>query len=341
MILSIVLLIFISLFFSISETAINASHRSKFDAEAREGNHKSKKIYQLLNHSNDALIAILIGNYMAKMVLVILLTIMVLNFKLNIVLASIIIIVIFIVLIEILPKSIAQSNPDKITQRIYPIVNLLMLIFKPIIILVNKMNQAVSQRFINGKESNQQLSKADIQHLFTIARREGSLDEFESDRLQGVMNFSTLKLHDVNTTPRVNVVAFSKDTSYQEAYEIIMNAPYTRYPIYDENIDEIIGVFHSKYLLSWSKDPQNTIENYTSVPLFVNEHNKAEWVLRKMTITRKHLAIVLDEYGGTDAIVSHEDLIEEMLGMDIEDEMDKVEIKQANKYRSSQNLNNL
>ena len=74
-----------------------------------------------------------------------------------------------------------------------------------------------------------------------------------------------------------------------------------------------------------SKIKEDAITNYASSPLFVNEHNRAEWVLRKMTVSRKHLAIVLDEFGGTDAIVSHEDLIEELLGMDIEDEMDREE----------------
>lgn len=77
--------------------------------------------------------------------------------------------------------------------------------------------------------------------------------------------------------------------------------------------------------MAWSNKKENQITNYSAKPLFVNEHNKAEWVLRKMTISRKHLAIVLDEFGGTEAIVSHEDLIEELLGMEIEDEMDKKE----------------
>ena len=78
-------------------------------------------------------------------------------------------------------------------------------------------------------------------------------------------------------------------------------------------------------MLAWSRNLDKQLLDYTSQPLFVNEHNRAEWALRKMTITRKHLAIVLDEYGGTEAILSHEDLIEDMLGMEIEDEMDEEE----------------
>ena len=123
-----------------------------------------------------------------------------------------------------------------------------------------------------------------------------------------------------------------------------MTNPYTRYPVYDGDIDHIIGIFHSKYLLAWSKEKSNDILQYTSEPLFVNEHNRAEWVLRKMTVSRKHLAIVLDEFGGTDAIVSHEDLIEEMLGMEIEDEMDEQEREkldaQMQAYNKNKNFSN-
>ncbi|CAA4134908.1 Hemolysin [Staphylococcus aureus] len=87
----------------------------------------------------------------------------------------------------------------------------------------------------------------------------------------------------------------------------------------------LLGCFILNICWLGGNKKENQITNYSAKPLFVNEHNKAEWVLRKMTISRKHLAIVLDEFGGTEAIVSHEDLIEELLGMEIEDEMDKKE----------------
>ncbi|REB11660.1 hemolysin, partial [Staphylococcus pseudintermedius] len=100
------------------------------------------------------------------------------------------------------------------------------------------------------------------------------------------------------------------------------NEPSTSYAEDEVDIDNVVGVFHYKYLLAGSKKPDKAVTDFCSEPLFVYEHNRAEWVLRKRTVTRKHMAIVLDEYGGTDAIVTHEDLIEEMLGMENEDEMD-------------------
>jgi len=176
-----------------------------------------------------------------------------------------------------------------------------------------------------GQEDQQRLSKEEIRQMVTIAGSEGAFNEMERNRIQGVMDFEQLKITNIDTTPRINVTAFPADISYEDAYDTVVTNPYTRYPVYDGDIDHIIGIFHSKYLLAWSKEKSNDILQYTSEPLFVNEHNRAEWVLRKMTVSRKHLAIVLDEFGGTDAIVSHEDLIEEMLGMEIEDEMDEQE----------------
>lgn len=200
------------------------------------------------------------------------------------------------------------------------------------------MTDGINHLFSRGKTFEKRFSKEEIRTLLNIAGREGAFNEVENARLQNVMDFEKLKITDVDTTPRVKVVAFSKEVTYDEAYETVMNEPYTRYPVYNEDIDDIIGVFHSKYLLSWSKHKDDKITNYASSPLFVNEHNRAEWVLRKMTVTRKHLAIVLDEYGGTDAIVSHEDLIEELLGMEIEDEMDQEEEEKLKNQRFPQSV---
>ncbi|MGS0651728.1 CBS domain-containing protein, partial [Staphylococcus arlettae] len=214
-------------------------------------------------------------------------------------------------------------------------------IFKPLTMILNGITDSIHHALTKNEESSQRYSKEEIRQMVTIAGSEGAFNEMESKRLQGVMDFEQLKINDVNTTPRINVTAFSKETTYQEAYETVISNPFTRYPVYDEDIDNIIGIFHSKYLLAWSQEQQKQITDYISVPLFVNEHNKAEWALRKMTVTRKHLAVVLDEYGGTDGIVSHEDLIEEMLGMDIEDEMDEEEEEKVslNRKQSSHNSN--
>ena len=103
-----------------------------------------------------------------------------------------------------------------------------------------------------------------------------------------------------------------------------MQSPFTRYPVYNENIDDIVAVFHSKQLISWSTEPEKPLKAFCdNNPLIVYEFHSIEWVLSKMTKEKKHMAIVLEEYGGTEGILTHEDIIEVMLGFEIEDETDR------------------
>ncbi|HEK6068758.1 TPA: DUF21 domain-containing protein [Staphylococcus aureus] len=338
MIIAIIILIFISFFFSGSETALTAANKTKFKTEADKGDKKAKGIVKLLEKPSEFITTILIGNNVANILLPTLVTIMTLRWGISVGIASAVLTVVIILISEVIPKSVAATFPDKITRLVYPVINICVIVFRPITLLLNKLTDSINRSLSKGQPQEHQFSKEEFKTMLAIAGHEGALNEIETSRLEGVINFENLKVKDVDTTPRINVTAFASNATYEEVYETVMNKPYTRYPVYEGDIDNIIGVFHSKYLLAWSNKKEDQITNYSAKPLFVNEHNKAEWVLRnvnehnkaewvlrKMTISRKHLAIVLDEFGGTEAIVSHEDLIEELLGMEIEDEMDKKE----------------
>lgn len=325
MVISIIILLFASFFFSSSETALTAINKIKLSEEAQQGNKKAQKLLDFLHKPSDFITTILVCNTIANLLILTLMTIVAINHNLNIIRTIILSIIVVILIGEVFPKSIAASIPNAVGRFNYGPLKLITMIFKPITMILNGLTDSIHHALTKNQENDQKYSKEEIRQLVTIAGSEGAFNEMESKRIQGVMDFDKLKINDVNTTPRINVTAFSDDASYKEVYETVKSNPYTRYPVYEGDIDNIVGVFHSKYLLAWNHEQDKSIIDYTSVPLFVNEHNKAEWVLRKMTVTRKHLAIVLDEYGGTDGIVSHEDLIEEMLGMEIEDEMDEEE----------------
>lgn len=325
MIIAIIILLFASIFFSISETALSAVNRMKLQSKAEQGENKANKIYQLLNKPSVYLTAIVIGKNVANIILISLVTLWSENREFNMILTILLAIIGVIIICEVVPRAFAEAYPEKTTRWIYPILVGYIFVIKPLIIILNQLTKIIKNMVPNHSQEEQRFSKEEIRQIVTIAESQGAFNEVEKNRIQGVMNFEKLKITDIDTTPRINVTAFPSDISYEEAYVTVVSNPYTRYPVYDEDIDHIIGVFHSKYLLAWSRKTSDDISNYISEPLFVNEHNRAEWVLRKMTVSRKHLAIVLDEYGGTDAIVSHEDLIEEMLGMEIEDEMDEEE----------------
>ncbi len=121
----------------------------------------------------------------------------------------------------------------------------------------------------------------------------------------------------------MEIVALPITATYEEIRDIAIQNPYTRYPVYKENIDNIVGIFHSKYLLSWSTEQEKSLHLFSDMdPMIIYEFQPIEWVFRKMTKEKKHMAIVLDEYGGTEGILSHEDVIEAMIGLEIEDETD-------------------
>ncbi|QLK85587.1 hemolysin family protein [Staphylococcus sp. 17KM0847] len=332
MIIAIILLIFVSFFFSGSETALTAANKVKLKAEADQNNLKATKLLKLLEKPSEFITTILIGNNIANILLPTLVTILAVDMGLNVGVASAILTVVIIMFAEVIPKSIAATFPDAIARIVYPIIQFFIILFKPITLVLNTITDGLTKFLSRGHEVNK-MSKEEVRTMVAIAGTEGAFNELERNRIQGVMDFDRLKIDDVNNTPRVNVTSLSVDDTYDEVYDIVMNHPYTRYPVYEGDIDNVVGVFHSKYLLAWSRDVDKTVMDYSSEPLFVYEHNRAEWVLRKMTVTRKHMAIVLDEYGGTDAIVTHEDLIEEMLGMEIEDEMDREEREKLNQIR--------
>src|SRR5699024_3432051 len=325
MIIAIIILLFVSFFFSGSETALTAANRMKVQTEAQKGDKKSEKLSKLLAKPSEFITTILIGNNISNIVLPTLITILAVDLGVNVGVATAVTTVTIIIISEVIPKSVAATFPDKISRLVFPAISFFIVIFKPVTVILNGLTDSINKLLSKGQVGQQRYSKEEIRQMVSIAGSEGAFNEMERNRIQGVMDFEKLRIKDINTTPRINVTAFSSDVSCEDAYDIVVSHPYTRYPVYSEDIDNIIGVFHSKYLLAWSREPDNNITKYTSKALFVNEHNRAEWVLRKMTVSRKHLAIVLDEFGGTDAIVSHEDLIEEMLGMEIEDEMDEQE----------------
>src|SRR5690625_4271807 len=126
-------------------------------------------------------------------------------------------------------------------------------------------------------------------------------------------------------TPRVGIVALPHTAEFQDVRDIITHNPFTRYPVYKNDLDNIIGVFHSKFFISWSTQPEKKLETFSDMnPLLIYELQSIESVFRDMMREKKHLAIVLDEYGGTEGILTLEDIIEAMIGLEIEDENDPV-----------------
>lgn len=323
MIFVVILLLLASFFFSGSETALTAVNKIKLQSKAAGGNKKALKLYNLVSKPSQFITTILIGNNIANLVAPVLVTSMAIQYGWSVTIASVVLTVTIIICSEIIPKSIAAAFPEQVSYLVRPVIGFLNIVFYPLTFILNKMTDLITGFLSKGSEPGWTVSREEIVNLVQIADTEGALGGVESQRLRGILDFRDLNVKDVMTTPRTEMVAVHIDDSFESVKNRIIDEMHTRYPVYDEDLDNIVGVFHSKYLLQWSINPEEPLMNFCDKkPLTVREFQNVEDVLRRMSKQRRHLAIVLDEYGGTEGVLTHEDIIETMLGFEIEDETD-------------------
>lgn len=323
MIIAIIFLLGVSLFFSGSETALTATNKVRLQAKASDGDKKAEKLLHLIQKPSEFITAILIGNNIANILLPTLVTIMAVEYGWNVGIASAVLTVTIIVCSEVIPKSVAASFPDRIAALVFPIIRAVVFLLKPITFLLNGLTGIITKALSKGEMQPESVSKEELRAIVDIADSEGAFQKDESSRIRGVFDFYHLNVKDVLKTPRVEIVGLENEATYQEVKETVLSNPFTRYPVYGDDVDDIIGIFHSKYLIGWSDNKGKPLTYYSDTdPLRVYEFYNIEWVFRKMLEEKKHMAIVLDEYGGTEGIVTQEDIIEVMIGQEIEDEMD-------------------
>ncbi|WP_164668191.1 hemolysin family protein [Virgibacillus doumboii] len=324
MIIAIIVLLFVSFFFSGSETALTATNKMKLKTKADKNDKKAEKLLDLVSKPSEFITTILIGNNIANILLPTLVTTLAIQYGFNVGLASAILTVTIIVFSEVIPKSVAAAFPNRISLAVSPVIRFFMVLFKPVTIVLNWLTDNITGALAKrDPNDNVSVSKEELRSMIDIADSEGTFNDAESHRIKGVLDFYNLDVKDVLKTPRVDIMALPSTASFEEVRDVAIQNPFTRYPVYNTSIDDIFAVFHSKYLISWSMEPEKPLQAFSYPdPLIVFEFQSIEWVFRKMTKEKKHMAIVLDEYGGTEGILTHEDAIEAMIGLEIEDEID-------------------
>ncbi|KAB2329881.1 hemolysin family protein [Bacillus mesophilum] len=324
MVIAIIFFMLMSFFLSGSETALTAVNKMKLKTRAENNDTKAAKLLETVSKPDELITAILIGNNVANIMLPTLVTVIAIEYNFNVGIATGILTVALIIFAEVLPKSIAASMADRVAFIVYPVIRILMFILKPVTFLLSRFTRMVIRLVSKEDPDTVSVSREDLITMVDIATVEGTFKNEETQTIKGVIDFYSLDVRDALKTPRMDIIGIPYDSEFDSARDIVLNNHYTRYPVYKENMDNIIGVFHSKYLLSWSVEDGKTLHDYTdNEPLFVYEFHSIEKVFKLMTKERKHMAIVLDEYGGTRGIISHEDIIEAMLGQEIEDETDE------------------
>ena len=227
-----------------------------------------------------------------------------------------------IVLGELAPKSIALAKPETVSRLVVRPLMLFSRVMSPFIGLLNgTANRLLALLGVEAaSEGGQVHSPEELRLLVMQARAHGTLDESDSAMLAGVFDFHNKKAMDV-MRPRTDMVAIAEDVDRDELVQILRRERYSRYPVYRDTSDDIVGVFLAKDFWLHEQQDQFELREHLREPLFVPATRAAERVLDDLRRTRAHLAVVLDEYGGTAGIVTMEDLVEEVIG-DIADEYD-------------------
>ncbi|QQS59534.1 HlyC/CorC family transporter [Candidatus Peregrinibacteria bacterium] len=318
-----VLLLF-SGFFSGSEVSLVSVSKARarsFVVQKKRGAHA---LEFLKNHPDRLLITILIGNNLVNILIPVLSTVLFTQLFGNTVIGLMTGILTLILLLfgEVLPKSFAQKHADPIALLTAPIIYWLSQIFLPLIWPLEKLIHSLSK----NKSPEKIFSDEELLALAEIGEREGALEADERERIENVLEFGETTAEEV-MTPRPNMDALSDDTTLEEAIRFFLEKTHSRIPVFSETIDRITSIITLKNILKYEQSfPTHTeiCDLPKNPPLTVPVSMLLEDVMKEMKWRRTHMAIVIDEHGGTAGLVTLEDLLEEVFG-EIEDETDKKE----------------
>lgn len=321
----IVLFVLLSAFFAAAETAINSLSPAKVRTLVEEKKKGAHQLDWLKKHYHRTLIAVLFGNQFVDTLAAAVTTILVAQKfdSIYLGLASGILTIISLIFGEALPKSLASVHAQRVGLLLSPFVRTFVWILTPLVWVLDHLINFMLSLFGSAKQN--QVTDEELIAMASIGAEEGSIEEEELEFIENVLEFNDIPVEGI-MTPRVHIDAIPETFKLDEASEFAVNHTHTRIPVYRENIDHIVGILSLKELLKQvhtQEDPENTSLRQISLlaPLKVPSAMKVQELFRQFKKRRLHMAVVLDEYGGTLGIVTMEDLLEELVG-DIEDEQD-------------------
>lgn len=318
----IIILLFLSAFFSGAETALISINRFKLRNLSEKGEKKAKLIQQVLKEPEKLLSAILISNNFITVLITSLVTVMAICYFKEKAIWIATIFTTFIILIfgEIVPKTFASQYTKLVSYLvIYPIFIIIQLLFPLVKIFSFITNLLLLGRKKLKKEPT--ITEEEIKTIIHLGQEEGILEEEEKKMLGSVMKFTDTIVKEV-MIPRSNIVALNIGVNYERLKTIIFQEGYSRFPVYEGNFDNIIGLLYVKDLLLLEGNVPVILQDLFHPPYFVSEQMKAKDLLQEFKKKRKHMAIVVNRFGRIVGLVTLEDLLEEIVG-EIADEYDK------------------
>ena len=321
-IIALILLVGGSAFFSATETAFSSVNKIRLKNMANDGDRKAKKALDLAEDYDKLLTTILVGNNLVNIMATALATVLFTRIyqDLGATISTAVMTVVVLIFGEVTPKSIAKETPEKFAMAVSGVVGLLVVLLTPINLLFTLWKMLISHIF--HFENDEGMTQEELITIVEEAMNDGDLEEHESDLITAAIEFNDLEVNEI-LTPRVDVVALDIETSMEGMEEAFRTNSFSRFPIYENTIDNVIGILHEKDFYYAFYNDAKDVRAILKPIQYTSSHVKISELLRQLQNSKTHMAVVLDEYGGTAGIITMEDILEELVG-EIYDEHDEI-----------------
>ncbi len=321
------LLVLFSAMFSATETAFTSLNRIKLKKMAEEGNHRAAKANKLLDNYEKLLTTILVGNNLVNITASSLSTVLftrLMGGEQGALVATVVMLIVILACGEITPKCMAKAKPEGFALWITPAISFISVVLTPLTLIFEKISQGVTNRVIRKNGEIPTLTEDELVLMVDEIEEEGTLEAAESELIKSAIRFDDKCVEEI-ITPRVDIVGIDKDITMDEARNVFIQSGYSRLPVYDGNIDKIIGVVYSKDFFAryFLVDRDESIMPIIRRVRFVPESTTLANALDEIQRSTVQMLVVVDDYGGTIGIVALEDILEELVG-EIWDESDEV-----------------
>lgn len=320
-VITIAVLVMFSAYFSATETAFTSLNRIRI--KNMSGNNRKAKLVMRLSEDYDKLLStILIGNNIVNIAMTSIATVLFVKLygDMGATLSTVVITLVVLVFGEISPKSIAKEAPERFSLFSAPIIRIFIILLTPLNFMFTQWKKFLNLVF--KVQPDKGLTDEELRTLVEEAETVGYIDEDRSELIQNAISFSDLEAIDI-LTPRVDIIAVSTDTSKEEIAELFRDTGFSRVPVYEEGLDNVIGVLNQKDFHNYIVGTDREILEYVKPAAFAPGTMKISRLLKDMQEIKTHIAIIVDEYGGTEGLLTMEDIIEELVG-EIYDEHDAV-----------------
>ena len=320
---TLVILVAFSAFFSASETAFSSLNQIRLKSRAEDGDSSAARVLAMTEHYGKLLSTILIGNNIVNIAAASIGTILftqMLGAERGATMSTIVLTIIVLIFGEVTPKSLAKEMPEKVATAVSPFLVVLMALMTPLTWLFTQWKKLLGH-FVHSGEADT-ITEGELMTMVSEAENDGELTDRESELIRSAIEFDDVEVEEI-LTPRVDVVAVEDDIPLEELAQTFAESGYSRLPVYHGTIDNIIGVVHEKDFYIARLKKATKIDDLVVPTLYTTGSTQISQLLRTLREQHHHLAVVVDEYGGTEGIITLEDILEELVG-EIWDEHDEV-----------------